>query len=150
MRAGKAALWASLLIWLVGLAALSAGCHEGGGSSPTSVQEGSGVSTGVWGGTGIAVTTSPGGATFEFDCAHGLINQPILLDSSGRFSQPGTYVQEHGGPIRPGPQDAHPATFAGSIRGGNLSLTITLTDTGAAVGPFTAVLGNPPRVVKCL
>ena len=135
----------------LGLGLLLPGCNDGGGrSSPTGEGGNQAALTGVWGGNGIAVTVTAGGATIEFDCAHGTISQPLTLDASGHFSTNGIYVQEHGGPIAPGPQDSHAALYRGTVQGGAMSLTVSLTDTAQTVGTFTAVLGAAPRVVKCL
>ena len=56
----------------------------------------------MWGGTGIQLTVNDATATVEFDCAHGTIDQPLLIDQDGRFDIPGTFVREHGGPIQEG------------------------------------------------
>lgn len=136
---------------LLGLGLLLPGCKDGGGrSSPTSEGGNQNALGGVWGGTGIAVTVTASGATVEFDCAHGTIAQPVVLDASGRFSANGTYVQEHGGPIAPGPEDSHPAVYRGTVQGSTMTLTVTLSDTAQTVGTFTAVHGASPRIVKCL
>ncbi len=135
----------------LGLALLIAGCNGGGGrSSPTGEGGNQAVLTGVWGGPGVSVTVTSSGATIEFDCAHATIAQPLMLDASGRFTASGIYVQEHGGPIAPGPEDSHPAVYRGTVQGSTMGLTVTLTDTAQTVGTFTAVLGAAPRIVKCL
>jgi hypothetical protein len=131
------------------LAGLLAGCG-GGRDTPTSSPQNRAVPIGTWGGNGIAVTVNTGGATVEFDCAHGTIDHPMTTDSAGRFSLSGTYVQEHGGPIGPEPPDRHPAIYDGSVSGNVMTVTITLTDTNRAVGSFTAAEGASPRIVKCL
>jgi hypothetical protein len=107
--------------------------------------------TGVWGGDHVAMTVSAGGAHLEFDCAHGDIGQPLMVDDSGRLSVDGTFTQEHGGPIRVGEtEDKKPARYSGKLSGETMTLSVTLTDTKETVGSFTVTRGGDARVRKCL
>jgi len=106
---------------------------------------------GAWGGAGIRLDVTAVGATIEYDCAHGTIDQPIILDRSGGFSVMGTHVREHGGPIRiDEAPDRHPARYDGEVSGNVMRFTVTLLDAIQSVGPFSAALGVAPRLVKCL
>jgi hypothetical protein len=106
---------------------------------------------GQWGGEHVSLTVSATGASLEFDCAHGTADERPLLDSQGRFNLRGIYVREHGGPIREGePEDRHPAVYLGQLDGSRLTLSIRLTDDGTQVGPYSAMLGQPARLFKCL
>ena len=97
------------------------------------------------------MTVTATGASLEFDCAHGTVNEAPILDSQGQFSLRGAYVREHGGPIRPGEaEDLHPALYFGQAESSRLTLSLRLTDDGAQIGPFAAVLGQSPRLFKCL
>jgi len=117
-----------------------------GALSPTST-----VQAGTWGGDHVLLTVSGTGANAEFDCAHGTIDGPLSLDSSQRFDVAGTFVQEHGGPIRVDEQlVAVPARYAGTSRQGAMTLTITLTSNGQSLGPFTLTFGQQGSVFKCL
>src|SRR5450759_2080356 len=101
------------------------------------------VSTGVWGGDHITMTVADTAAHVEFDCAHGVISGALVVDGQGRFNAVGTFVREHGGPIREGElPDSHPATFAGSASATTMSLTIRLNDTGDLIGTFTLTQGT--------
>jgi hypothetical protein len=97
------------------------------------------------------MTVSAEGARFEFDCAHGNIDAPLLQSVHGAFSATGVYVHEHGGPIRVGePPDSHPSTYAGQIVAGTMTLSVRLADTHETFGPFTLTFGSSGTVVKCL
>ena len=103
---------------------------------------------GQWGGDHVSLTVSDQTSHVELDCAHGDLSSPI---QSNRFSVPGTFVREHGGPVRTDETpDTHPALFAGSVSGDSMTLTIRLTDTNESVGSFLLTRGSPGRVVKCL
>ncbi len=116
-----------------------------GPSSPTQLPPGQ------WGGDHVSLTVTTTGGNLEFDCAHGTIDEPPLLDDQGRFSLRGTYTREHGGPIDPSvPADIHPAQYAGQLQGSQVTLSVTLTDDGTQAGTFVAQLGQRPRLLKCL
>ena len=106
---------------------------------------------GSWGGAGIALEVTAAGATIEYDCAHGTIDEPIVTDRDGRFSAKGAHVREHGGPIRVDEiADRHPARYDGEVTGNVMRFTITLLDTQQSFGPFSAARGVVPRLLKCL
>ena len=106
---------------------------------------------GVWGGQNVSLTVSTTGASVELDCAHGTVDEAPLLDSQGQFNLRGTYVREHGGPIRDGePEDSQPALYFGQLEGSRVTISIRLTDEGIQLGPYAAHLGQQPRLFKCL
>jgi len=109
-----------------------------------------GARTGTWGGEHISLEVTAQGGQVEYDCAHGTVDQRIVPDARGRFDVRGTHVREHGGPVR-GDETAysHPARFVGEIQGDTMTLTVTESDTKEAVGTFTLVFGQRPRVMKC-
>ena len=109
------------------------------------------VAVGTWGGTSIRLDVTTQGATIEYDCAHGTIDEPLTTDRDGRFTAAGTHVREHGGPIRQDEQsDRHPARYQGRLTGDSLRLTVTLTDSLQDIGTFTLTRGATGRVLKCL
>jgi hypothetical protein len=123
----------------------SAGC-EGSPGRPSP----SGL-IGDWGGDHVRVTVTETGTHLEFDCAHGDSPQAWAADARGAFASAGTYVREHGGPIREGELlDAHPAIYSGTVKGSTLALIVRLTDTNDDVGTFTLARDAPGRIVKCL
>jgi hypothetical protein len=109
------------------------------------------LAAGVWGGDHIAMTITESSVHVELDCAHGDVPNPIMIDGRDQFSAAGTFVREHGGPIRVDePPDSHPAMYAGSVSSNSMTLTIQQTDTSQTIGTFTLVRGTQGRVVKCL
>jgi len=105
----------------------------------------------MWGGDHIALTVANTATHIEFDCAHGDIPINLTVNARNEFDVSGTFVREHGGPIRVGEMlDSHPAAYLGSITETTMMLTVRLTDTNEAIGAFTLSRGSPGRLVKCL
>jgi hypothetical protein len=109
------------------------------------------IAVGLWGGDHIAMTVTDSVTHVELDCAHGDISGSLTVNADDQFNADGTFVREHGGPIRPGEQaDTHPARYTGLRKVDTLTLTIQLTDTNEGVGTFSLRQGAAGRVVKCL
>jgi hypothetical protein len=107
--------------------------------------------TGVWGGDHVSLTVTETGSHLEFDCARGDIPGALAADTEGAFAAAGTYVREHGGPIRDDEMpDAHPALYGGTVMSATMRLIVRLTDTNEVIGAFTLTRAAPGRVVKCL
>ena len=108
------------------------------------------VNPGDWGGEHIGLVVAANGATIEYDCASGTIDEPLVA-SDGLFSAAGTHTRGHGGPIRQDEvQDKHPARYDGRVDGETMTLDVTLTDSGEKLGRYTLVRGRSARVIKCL
>ena len=106
---------------------------------------------GVWGGDHVSLSVADTSTHLELDCAHGDIPAVPTLDRHGQFDVAGTYVREHGGPIRQGEiPDSHPAIYSGLVASTTMTLTIRLSDTNESAGAFTLVAGSSGRVFKCL
>jgi len=106
---------------------------------------------GAWGGLHVGLQLTGTGGTLEYDCAHGTIDQPFVIDSAGRFQLAGTHTREHGGPIRKDEKpNTHPARYTGAVDGDTMILTVTLTDSNEVLGIFPLTRGRMARVVKCL
>ncbi len=106
---------------------------------------------GPWGAMGVAMEVTESGARIEFDCAHGTIGEPLLLDSEGRFDVKGLYFREHGGPVREGEESkGQPVRFTGQVTGEDMTLTIKSPESDAAIGSYTLVRGKSGRLRKCL
>src|SRR5258706_15995712 len=73
---------------------------KGGAVNKTPVANNDKLATGVWGGDHIRAEVTEGGAQIEFDCAHGTIEQPIVLKSKDGFDVHGKYPPQHCGPAR--------------------------------------------------
>ena len=107
------------------------------------------VQTGIWGSGQVSMEVSQSGASIEYSCAHGSIDQPIKLDSEGRFTAQGIHVKEHPGPVREGESEGEPATYTGHIDGTTMTLTVTITATQQNIGTFTLTHGKRSRIIKC-
>ena len=106
------------------------------------------IATAVWGGEHIRIDVGANSATIEYDCAHGVIDGPLTLDSNGRFNLRGTHTPERGGPIRADEAErSEPATYTGSISGNKMTLTLTVP--GADDETFTLEKGKQGELFKC-
>ena len=107
---------------------------------------------GTWGGEHVEITfDSAGVAAVQYDCAHGRLGAPITLSAAGVLSASGEHTREHGGPVQEGEAvDTRPAHYAGEVRGDRLTFTVTLTDSGTVLGPYTVRRGQPAQLFRCL
>jgi hypothetical protein len=113
-------------------------------TGPTSVDKG------LWGGDHVTMTVGETNTHLEFDCAHGDIPGALSVNN-GDLAASGTFVREHGGPIRVDEQlDQRPALYSGQVSNGRMKLSIRLTDSGEVVGSFDLLQGSAGRVFKCL
>src|SRR5215510_5632024 len=101
------------------------------------------LANGVWGGQHIHFDVTDNGASIEFDCAHGAIKQPIVLDAAGKFDVPGSYTAEHGGPVRRYEESTERAVrYTGSVQGEQMSLAISDAKTDESIAKFTLTRGK--------
>lgn len=108
------------------------------------------LSVGMWGGKFINLEVTDDGASLDFNCAHGMINEPITLDDRGGFNVQGTYVAEGHGPTRQGLEsDAANARYSGSVSGDLMNLTITLAESPKRQDTYTLTRGKQGKVSKC-
>lgn len=116
-------------------------------SGPRKMQR---ISPGTWGGLHIRIEVGPRSATIEYDCAHGTIDGPFDIDSKGQFTWRGSYIREHGGPIRNDEKrNGRPAIYSGSIKDDTMTLTVKLSDTDEVLDTYTLQRGSSGRVFKC-
>lgn len=102
--------------------------------------------SGTWGGENAGLIATDSSTHIHIGCTLGDTSIPIRPDVSGRFDVVGEYnVDAY--PIDRG--IFHPARFAGSVNGNELTLTVTLTDTGAQYGPVTLTRGKEPKMGPC-
>ncbi len=108
------------------------------------------LATGVWGGQHIRAEVTDRGADIEFDCAHGAIDQPIVLDGKGSFDVKGKFNTEHPGPVRKDEEsNDRLARYVGHVKDQELTLTITDAGTKETIGSFTLTHGSDGRIMKC-
>jgi hypothetical protein len=111
---------------------------------------GGGMVSGQWGGEHVALEADAAGATFEFDCAIGATDTPLVA-RGGKVQVTGTYTRGSGGPAHEGDKpDMHPALYTGRVERDVLTITITLTDTGQVMGTFTLRRDAPPMMYYCV
>ena len=109
------------------------------------------LAQGAWGGPHIRLTVGDSSATIEYDCAHGQIDGPLVVDSRGRFSLKGTHSPEHPGPVRDNEQSTgQPARYTGWTDGKKMTLAVTLAGQKETIGTFNLTLGGKGRIFKCL
>jgi hypothetical protein len=109
------------------------------------------VPAGTWGSqegrANLDVTDK--GAAIDFDCARGEVREPLVLDARNRFSAPGVYIKEHGGPEREGEDAGQSARYEGHVSGETMTLTIKLSGSDQSVGPLNFTFGKRVRLFKC-
>jgi len=109
------------------------------------------VQQGRWGGRGVVLDVTDSGASIEYDCSYGNINEPIVLDRNNRFEVKGTHVTERPGPVRIGREDGEqPAIYVGHVEGETMTLTVRFPDSKQIIGVHKLVYGKPARIRKCL
>ena len=107
------------------------------------------LAAGIWGGPHVFIDVGSQSAKVEYDCAHGAIEGPLVVDSEGKFEWRGTFTPERGGPVRAGGSErSQPATYSGEIKGDTMTLSMKLTDAEDAE-TFTLEKGKPGRIMKC-
>src|SRR4029079_8764027 len=98
---------------------------------------------GTWGGDNAGLIATDSSAHVHIGCTLGDTKSPIRPDAYGNFDVAGTYN------VAAYPVDrgiVHPARFAGHVSGNELTLTVTLTDNGAQLGPVSVVRGKEPKM----
>ena len=104
------------------------------------------IPVGTWGGNNAGAIVTDSGAHVHIGCTAGDAGQPLVTDSSGRFSVSGRYnITLY--PVARLPD--HPARYFGSVVGRLMTLSIALTDTAVTLGPVELVLGQDPRMGPC-
>ncbi len=104
----------------------------------------------TWGGEHVRIEFNNGEARVDFDCAHCTITDPLKTDPEGHFALNGTYVREGPGPIRLNvPRVSQPARYSGTIKGEEMSLSVTLNNNSQELGTFTLTRGSEGLIRKC-
>src|SRR5689334_13246060 len=112
-------------------------------------QKGKRLAGGLWGGTHVFIDVGSQSARVEYDCAHGAIEGPLVVDSEGKFAWRGTFTPERGGPVRAGASPrSEPATYSGEIKGATMTLIMKIGNSDEAE-TFTLEKGKEGKLVKC-
>lgn len=108
------------------------------------------VATGDWGGPNVRMNVTDNGARLQLTCAHGSIEEPLVMDNEGRFSAKGMFAAEAMGPLREdNPPKNGPAIYSGKVSDTKMSLTITFIETKEKAGEYSLEYGKPGRVWRC-
>ncbi len=108
------------------------------------------VPTGIWGANGIILNVEKSSAAIQYECADGIIEQPIKVDEKGNFEVTGFHIPQRGGPIRvDAKQVRQPALFEGKITGDKMTFKVTLTESKEVIGDFILEHGKTPRLQRC-
>src|SRR5215204_758918 len=106
------------------------------------------IARGQWGGQHINIEVGAKSATIEYDCASGVIEGPLVVDSNGHFNLRGIHKMERGGPVRADENaKQYPATYSGSIKGNTMTLTLKFAD--FEPDTFTLEKGKEAELFKC-
>jgi hypothetical protein len=109
------------------------------------------VMPGSWGGSHVSMQVTSAGAHLEYDCAEGVIEEPLRPDAAGRFTAAGAHTPGRGGPVRLGEiLPTFRARYEGEVDGERMSLLVTLVDTQAVLGRFELRRGSSGVLVRCL
>lgn len=107
------------------------------------------IPRGEWGGDHISMNVGEGSAKIEYDCAHGFIQGPLVVDDEGKFRLRGTFTPERGGPVRLGDTPPEqPATYSGELKGDTMTLILKIGDSDDTE-TFTLEKGKTGNLVKC-
>ncbi|MGH7476840.1 MAG: hypothetical protein ACRELD_11160 [Longimicrobiales bacterium] len=105
--------------------------------------------TGRWGGEHLAMDVTTTGATLEYDCARGTVDEPIVIGADGRFTASGTHTSEH--PVLGGePYPTLEARYEGLLTGERLTLRVLLTESGDSLGTYLVTRGAQGTLFKCI
>ncbi len=151
MRQTKKTVTVFIILPLLLLVAAQAGANQKAGRKMSKHSDTSRrVKAGNWGGQHVRLHVRADGASVEYDCARGTIDGTPELDAEGRFDWKGTHLREGPGPIRVGKSPrARPARYTGQVKGDEMSLTLTLTDTSQEVGTYKLTRGSEGFIRKC-
>jgi hypothetical protein len=136
-RTGRSAL--RLLLWILPVGALAAGCS----SHATAPAPTSGRLGGEWGGPEASLVVDEEGARIELPCADGRIDGPIVLHDD-RFEATGPWWP---GPVPP--NESLRARYAGRVVGSRLDLVIVAEPDDRILGPLALVRDREPSFPRC-
>lgn len=107
------------------------------------------IATGVWGGLHINLEVGAKSAKVEYDCAHGAIAGPLVVDNNGNFELRGSFTPERGGPVRADETpESRPATYSGTVKGNTMTLTLKVSGVDESE-TFTLERGKAGELFKC-
>lgn len=132
------------------LVALSAGQSTLGPAQSAPAAPAKALPNGVWGGEHIRMEVNDNGADIEFDCARGVLAQPLQLDANGSFRAQGVYLAQSPAPAATdgSPGAGRKATYTGTLNGSSLHLEVHIEGQDVPL-TFDLVLGDQGHLAKC-
>lgn len=99
---------------------------------------------GTWGGAGVELHVTAAGATMPdlAGCFEVRIDQPLVMDRSGRFDVDGTWVNF---PLGSRPGNRWPGHFSGVVNGTRMTLTATVRGYSSTYDLFFGSSPTPPN-----
>ena len=104
---------------------------------------------GGWGGPDASLSLSRAGGVLSYACGAGTMDATWTVSRDGQLTGTGQHFFG-GGPVPSEGRAPHPARYSGRIDGDTLVLTVTLTDLGQTLGPFSLVRGGPMVQEVCV
>lgn len=109
----------------------------------------SSLQLGNWGGEHVRLEVMTDSWYLEFDCAHAMIDQGVLI-KDGKFEIHGGYVQETGVFLDdPDFYKPRPAKFTGELKGNTLNFKMYVGDDLQDYGSYTVIFSQIPKIFKC-
>src|SRR6266850_1056540 len=141
----------SIAVCLLAILGDGGSCHTKKGTvNKAPVEINDRLANGVWGGQHIRAEVTDSGTDIEFDCAHGTIDQPIVLDAKGSFDVKGKFTPERGGPIRRDEKsNDRLVRYVGQVKDQAMTLTIRDAGTKETIDSFSLTHGSDGRIRKC-
>ena len=107
------------------------------------------VKPGSWGGRGISLVVEKNSAAVDLDFGSATISSRLRTRKDGKFITVGLLTRSGPGPIRldalPQPQ---PVRFEGKVTGKQMTLKITLVESGDVMGNYVLARGTQGRLVR--
>jgi len=104
---------------------------------------------GTWGGAEASLVLSAAGGDLQYQCGTSTIDPGWTLAADGAFTASGEYFAG-GGPLPPEGRAPHAATYAGEVHGTTFTITVTVPDLDATLGPYVMVRDGPEVAELCL
>jgi len=104
---------------------------------------------GNWGGTEASLALTAAGGSLSYQCGAGTVDSSWSLNDDGQFTASGLHYFG-GGPVPAQGRPPHPARYTGRVQGERFVLTVTVTDVGQTLGPFSLTRGGPVVSELCV
>lgn len=105
------------------------------------------VRLGDWGGEHARLQVTEDFWYMEFDCAHLIVNQPVVIQEN-TFESPAEYYQEY--PVQFDDQELYkpkPARIEGVLKGSGMEIKIIVED--QVYGTYTLIYQQEAKIYKC-